>query len=403
MTKILLATDDEQWPLWVGNAFDNQLNGDLRTTSLLGFDTLETTLRELGDLDPEILVVGPDIDAADALSLARTVDEHRPDVSVVLIAAPSPGLLEQAVRVGVRDVIDPFSPPEVLRSSLEQALETSGRRRSVLRAELAYQTETAKVITVVSPKGGAGKTAIASNLAVGLARHAMNRVAIVDFDLQFGDVANALRLTPERTIADFARSGAALDATTVKAFLTAHPSGAFALCAPDTPAEADGVKPDMLGTAIDLLSEMFAYVVIDTAAGLDEAALTAIEHSTDLVIACATDVASARGLRKELEAFDLLGLTGPRRHFVLNRADARVGLSASDIESTVGLDVAVSIPSSRAVPTSMNQGSPILESEPRSTIGRSFGELVSRFVPSSPATRPVAPASGIFRRVKEHR
>jgi len=67
-------------------------------------------------------------------------------------------------------------------------------------------------------------------------------------DLQFGDVANALRLTPERTLADFGRSSVALDATTVKAFLTAHPSGLFALCAPDSPAEADGVKPETLAT-----------------------------------------------------------------------------------------------------------------------------------------------------------
>lgn len=401
MTKILLATNDDQWPVWLGSVFED-LNGGLRTTRLVGGSS-EQTLDELDELDPEILLVGPDIDITEALRLARAVDERRPDVSVVLIATPSPSLLEQAVRVGVRDVVDPGSEPEDLRASLEHAMDMAGRRRSVLRTELNRTAPTSKVITVVSPKGGAGKTAIASNLAVGLARHAMNRVVIVDCDLQFGDVANALRLTPERTIADFAKSSADLDATTVKAFLTPHPSGAFALCAPESPADADGVKPDMLATAIDLLSEMFTYVVIDTGAGLDEATLTAIEHSTDLVIACATDVASARALRKELEAFDLLGLTSQRRHFVLNRADARVGLSVSDIESTVGLDVVVSIPSSRAVPTAMNQGSPILESEPRSTIGRAFGELVSRFVPGPSGTHSVAPANGLFRRVKEHR
>ena len=403
MTKILLVTNDDEWRRWIAGAFGDELEGALRTASLESWDAPEAALRDVADLDPEILVVGPDVDPNDGLRLARVIDAHRPDVSVVLIAAPSAGLLEQAVRVGVRDVIDPGSAPDTLRSALEHALETAGRRRAVLRTELAQQTTTSRVITVVSPKGGAGKTAIASNLAVGLARHATNRVVIADLDLQFGDIANALRLTPERTIADFARSGAELDATTVKAFLTAHPSGAFALCAPDSPADADGVKPAVLATAIDLLREMFTYVVIDTGAGLDEATLTAIEHSTDLVIACATDVASARALRKELEAFDLLGLTSQRRHFVLNRADARVGLSANDIESTVGMDVVVSIPSSRAVPTSMNQGTPVLESEPRSTIGRAFGDLVSRFLPTQPGTQSVAPANGIFRRVKEHR
>ena len=353
-------------------------------------------------VDPDVLVVGPDVAMLDALRLAQAVDDAWPDVSVVLIAAPSAELLEQAVRVGVRDVVDPVSAADVVRSSLERAMETAGRRRNLLRSELA-RTAKSKVITVVSPKGGAGKTAISSNLAVGLAAHAPNRVALVDLDLQFGDVANALRLTPERTLADFGRSSVALDATTVKAFLTAHPSGLFALCAPDTPAEADGVKPETLGTAIDLLAEMFPYVVVDTAAGLDEATLTAMEHSTDLIVVCATDVASARGLRKEIEAFDVLGFTTQRRHFVLNRADARVGIGLNDIQSTVGLDVAVSIPSSRTVPASMNQGAPVLETEPRSTLGRAFGELVDRFIPASNAVQPVAPATGLFRRNKEQR
>ena len=402
MSKILLATLDDAWHARVRDAFGGELNGDLATTRFAPNDALDATMHELGSVNADVLVVGPDVATPDALRLAQAVDDERPDVSVVLIASPSAELLEQAVRIGVRDVVDPSSAPDVVRSSLERAMETAGRRRNLLRSELARETKS-KVITVVSPKGGAGKTAISSNLAVGLAAHAPNRVALVDVDLQFGDVANALRLTPERTLADFGRSSVALDATTVKAFLTAHPSGLFALCAPDSPAEADGVKPETLGTAIDLLAEMFPYVVIDTAAGLDEATLTAMEHSTDLVVVCATDVASARGLRKEIEAFDILGFTTQRRHFVLNRADARVGIALNDIQTTVGLDVAVSIPSSRAVPASMNQGAPVLETEPRSTLGRAFGELVDLFVPTPNVVQPVAASTGLFRRNKEQR
>ena len=112
---------------------------------------------------------------------------------------------------------------------------------------------------------------------------------------------------------------------------------------------------------------------------------------------------SARGLRKEIDAFDLLGLRDQQRHFVLNRSDARVGLSQVDIEQTVGLPVSVTIPSSRSIPTAMNQGSPVLESEPRSTIGRSFGELVSRFAVETPSMRTLQPAGGLFRRGKETR
>ena len=117
----------------------------------------------------------------------------------------------------------------------------------------------------------------------------------------------------------------------------------------------------------------------------------------------ATDVASARAARKELEAFDALGLTAQQRHFALNRADARVGLSAGDIEATVGLKVDVSIPSSRAVPVSMNQGTAVLETDRRSSVGRAFGELVNRFhiAPQAPAGAPSS--GGLLRRRKETR
>jgi pilus assembly protein CpaE len=176
------------------------------------------------------------------------------------------------------------------------------------------------------------------------------------------------------------------------------------LCAPNSPAEADDVKPQMLGAAIELLADMFRYVVVDTGAGLDEATLTAVEHSTDLVLVSATDVASARGLRKGIEVLDMLGFTTQRRHFVLNRSDARVGITIQDIEATVGLDVACTVPSARSVPTSMNQGSPILESDPRGNTAKGYLQIVRRFSPTFEPPRPQAATSGSrLRRIKEFR
>ena len=112
-------------------------------------------------------------------------------------------------------------------------------------------------------------------------------------------------------------------------------------------------------------------------------------------------------MRKEVEAFDQIGLTLQRRHFALNRADARVGLEIRDIEGTVGLEVDVQIPSSRTVPLSMNQGSPILESQPRSPVARAYGELVNRFLSAGPAPTESAQSTAQnvarFRRRKEIR
>ena len=121
-------------------------------------------------------------------------------------------------------------------------------------------------------------------------------------------------------------------------------------------------------------------VVVDTAGGLDEHALAAVELSTDLVFVCTMDVSSVRGLRKELDALNAIGLTNARRHFVLNRAESRVGLDQVDIESVVGLKADVAIPSSRAIPISLNQGVTLLESDPRSPAAIELQRLVNRFL-----------------------
>ena len=99
---------------------------------------------------------------------------------------------------------------------------------------------------------------------------------------------------------------------------------------------------------------------------------------------CSTDVPTVRGLRKALDALDLLGMTKQRRHLVLNRSDDRVGLSTGDVEATVGLPVDAALPSSRAVQISINQGSPVVQSDPRSPTAKALTELAHRFFEDPP-------------------
>jgi pilus assembly protein CpaE len=183
-----------------------------------------------------------------------------------------------------------------------------------------------------------------------------------------------------------------LDSTAIKVFLEPHPSGLYALVAPHFPAEADEVSAATAGHVVDILAREFSYVVVDTGAGLDEYTLAAIERSDDLVLVCVTDVPSVRGMRKALDAIDLLGMTRPRRHLVLNRSDDRVGLTASDVESTIGLPVEVEVPTSRAIQISINQGEPIVQSDPRSAPARALAELAAHFV-AEPAAAPPATRS----------
>ncbi|MEI6570189.1 MAG: AAA family ATPase [Actinomycetes bacterium] len=407
MSGIFLAGSDDSWEESVRKAFGGAISGELRAWNESSEDDTSKTLGDIRSIEPLVVTVGPALGTESALKLCSEIDESFPEICVVLVSEPGDGVFERALRSGVRDVVSPLADASEIRETLDRAKETALKRRANLSSGPLNTETQSRVIAVVSPKGGAGKTAISTNLAVGLAQQLPGQVVVMDLDVQFGDVGHALRLLPERTLSDVVAQGSRLDATVVKACLTPHPSGLFVLSAPDTPAEADDVSPEQITKIIEILAKDFKYVILDTAAGLDEFTLTAMESATDLLLVCATDVASTRSMRKEIEAFDQIGLTTQRRHFALNRADARVGLEIRDIEGTIGMEVNVSIPSSRNVPLSMNQGTPILESSPRTPVARAYGELVNHFLAppnDAPAfTTSTEAAVSRFRRKREVR
>jgi pilus assembly protein CpaE len=270
-------------------------------------------------------------------------------------------------------------PPELL-VDVSTALQDIGV--TVKANGATPQSRASRIIAVVSPKGGSGKTAVSSNLAVALAQRAPGKVVVVDFDIQFGDLGTALALNPQHTLADLART-TQIDATTVKLFLTPYDPGLYVLAGADDPADADSVGPDHVSLVLHLLGQNFDYVVVDTPAGLDEHTLAAIERATDLLMVSSMDVTSIRSLRKAIDALDSIGVTTARQ-LVLNRANAKVGLDSSDIEDALGMPIACSISSSREIPLSLNMGTPVVLSEPRSAVAKELQQLAQLYAPAEP-------------------
>jgi pilus assembly protein CpaE len=227
-----------------------------------------------------------------------------------------------------------------------------------------------------------GKTTIATNIAIGLGKIAPMSVVIVDLDLQFGDVASGLYLNPAHTVTDAVSPAASQDSLVLKAFLTVHPGSIYALCAPPNPVEADEITPEQISRLLEQLAEQFQYVVIDTAPGLPEIGLAAMEQCTDVVWVSAMDIPSVRGLRAGLDVLKQLDILPESRHVVLNMADAKTGLTVQDIESTIGAPVDVSIPRSRAVAFSTNRGIPVLQEPVKDPAAKGLNRLVDRFNPA---------------------
>lgn len=349
-------------------------------------DTVTTLIERIERTGALAVVLAADVPDDRAMAVSHLLDETRPEVGVILVRTPSPELWAAAAHAGIRDIVSLDAPPDVLVAAVRVAIER-GERVSTSRATEMPAARSGRVIVVLSPKGGSGKTMVASNLAVALAATNTGDVALVDLDCVFGDVASVLGLVPDHTAGQLAALES-FDATVLKVFLTRHdPSGLFVLAGSGSPEEGEALTEKMATQIIEMLAEQFAYVVVDTAAGLDERALAAIDRASDCVLLASMDVASIRNLSKEIDALDRLGMVGARRHFILNRADTRVGLEVADVEAAVGMGVDAALPSSRLVPLAMNRGRVVVLEDPESAVARQIVTFAQRFTPGDAEAR----------------
>ncbi|MCH6469355.1 AAA family ATPase [Sinomonas terrae] len=333
----------------------------------------------------EVLVLGPDLPSSDVLNFAAAVDVRSPHVSVMYAADASPDLALAAMRSGVRDLVTPNADIDTLRVHLEQAATAASYRLSSASAVQPGAGENTsqgrgRVITVMSPKGGVGKTTIATNIAVGLAKNSPMSVVIVDLDLQFGDVASGLMMKPDRSIVDAV--GGPMDSLSLKTYLVPHATKLYALCAPLNPADADRVSAEQVSELISRLASEFQYVVIDTSPGLGEHVLAALDQATDVVWVCGMDLPSIRGLKSGLEILNELDMLPEHRHVVVNMADRKSGITVQDIEATIGVPIDVILSRSKAMPLATNRGVPALQDGIRDATVKGLRKLVERFHPS---------------------
>lgn len=275
-------------------------------------------------------VIGIEIGAhpEPGLALTRAVHERLPRVPILAASTDnSVSMMREALEAGASDFISlPLAAQE-----LHKALIKLSHQATTPHAGL--HEEMGEIITICGARGGLGVTTLAVNLAVRLTMLTGAKVALVDLDLQRGDVSTFLNLQPTQSLATIAGAHGEVDELFLYSTLTRHPSGVFVMAAPTEIEDADSIGHDDVVTVLELLRARFRYTIIDTARMLTAATLAALER-TDRVLVL-TDL-SVPGVRAARRTIDLLGrLTTPA---------PRVDLLVSEIvPSPVGLSEAVRV------------------------------------------------------------
>jgi pilus assembly protein CpaE len=387
-------------------------NADLFTSVTGARSTVVANLEELKRLlnetpDEYAIVLGPGVDLEAAAALSDTLRVTRPATSVILIRRRvDTAVLAEALRSGMREVVE-----ERDLTGLGEAVKRARQVWHALHGPVDHGAAAAprgKLVTVFSPKGGVGKTTLAVNLGLALTDRGQKRVCVVDLDLAFGDVAITLQLFPARTLADVVSLESGLDFTVLETLLTPHRDGLTALVAPVQPDARDSIPASLVGRVLNLLKENFDYVVVDTAPTFDEHVLQAFDETDELLLVTTLDVPTLKNVKIAVETLDLLNFPKEHRRLILNRADDKVGLSAEKVESTLGVKIHRSIPSSPQVANATNAGEPIFVSSPKHVVSSAIGAL-ARDLTAAPSVQPAeepvahksraaAPKRGLLRR-----
>ncbi len=327
--------------------------------------------------------------ASDVAAIRR----QTPAPIILLVTGGEPGVVEAALAAGLDDVLLLPQRAETIAFAVHKASQSSDR------AAAAEARLSGEVVTVFSPKGGTGKTVLATNIAAYLASKTRKRVLLIDLDLQFGDAAIMLGLDPERTMFDLVQAGGDLDPGKLAGYTTRHKSGLDVLVAPMLPEHAELVTEAKVVRLVEVAREAYDIVVIDTSPFFYGPMLALLGPTDHLLLLCGLDVPTLKNVRLSLRTLELLGFPASRTSLVLNRVTPDVGLTARDVEDALGVRVAFEVPNDQVVAPAVNRGAVPALTEVESEFAVAVAHIAAGLEPSLtlPPASDEVPVAGTTR------
>jgi len=326
------------------------------------------------DLNPDVILMDINMPDMDGIAATEAIRAKQPAVQVVILSVQGDqNYMRRAMLAGARDFLTKPPMGDELISAIRRAgsMAQSERVKSAqvpvapvinqAGVPMGYGSSRGKVVTIYSPKGGTGCTTLAVNLALTL-HNEDTRVALVDGNLQFGDIAVFLNEQGKNTIVDLAPRAEELDPEIVQDVMLKHAaSGLHILAAPSRPEHAERVTSSQFTKVLEYLRQLYAYVIVDTPALLTDVTLAAIDLSDLVVLVTTQDIPSIKNCRLFLDLSQTLGIERERILFVMNRFDRRINITPERVTENLKQEIVSVIPFDEQTATkAVNRGVPFV-------------------------------------------
>jgi pilus assembly protein CpaE len=351
-----------------------------------GFGTEAVSLAV--ELKPDLVLCAMSEPVARSLQTVDSLLNALPETPVI-VYSPSRDidLARQAMVAGARDFLTMPATSEDMTRSILSVLEAEEHRRMRATGQTASWGAEGSVVTVFGAKGGVGKTTVAVNVAVALARETTQSVVLVDGDSGFGDVASMLDLTPERDLTDLVRDLGKVTRETLPKYLAPHSSGLNVLVAPADTLNWRSVDPDTFGRVLDLLSKSHDVVVVDTAGLLNEITVAALERASLILWVVTTEFSSVKDSLRAIEALKVLSVPEERIHLIINDISTVDGVRPHTIEDVLQRKAFSRVPFDKKVRYGSQVGLPAVVSDASSPGARRLVDLARTVAGIGPQRR----------------
>jgi pilus assembly protein CpaE len=383
MIKVLIVDDIPETREHLSRLLGLEREIDVAGTAGSGEEAIQMSM----DLRPDVIVMDINMPGLDGIATAEIISQRLPASPIIMMSVHGEAeQLKRAMLAGAREfLVKPFSGDE-FATSIKRVHERDLVRREQLQASpaadaaasalAAENPEEHQVIAVFSPKGGAGCTTLATNLALALRRETNQRVALVDGNLQFGDIGVLLNLNPKNKSVLDAVEGGEPDRDIIETVMVDHSTGIRVLLAPPSPEGADLVTPTYLRKIVDMLRQNHDWVVVDLPSGLNDHTLGVLDAADQILVVAALEITTIKNVRLFLEVADQLDYERSKIRLVINRSDSSQGIRIGDVEASIRRTIDGTIVSDgRLAVLAVNRGVPFVISHPESPLARDVIKL----------------------------